>query len=178
MAKAKLFDLDDFFIQVLLKGKNEIEINKFRISASLFTYPKTLCVNMECNINGSQGMGSSVCNLEEAYSMIRSYYRNCTKQDLPESVIPPSRVWYVEIILSNLIPIFIGPYQPNLEDFLITNTQTGEEEYFFNVPAKYVPHFDFDRVGDTIYVPKYKVYERSLTDYVPQKLVYTATSHL
>lgn len=178
MIKAKSIDLNDFFIQVLLNGKAEVEINKVQIMGSTHKYPKTLSLQMNSTVNGYEGCGSSVHDFEEACSLVRDRYRHYTGHELPETTPPPSRVWYVHIVRGLMLPIFIGPYRPNLEDYLLTNDQTGLQEYCFKVQPHLVQHYGFDCEDGYMYFPKHTVWERNLTDYIAPVLAYTDTSHL
>lgn len=178
MIKAKSIDLNDFFIQALLTGKAEVEINKVQIRVNMHYRPKTFGIGLTSSIKGHEGVASSSYDIESSFSMIRQYYEQYAGHPLPETTTPPVRTWYVEITRGLLIPFYKGSYRPNLKDFLITNDQTGEEEYFFTVPKHLVPHYGFDREGDTMYVPRYSVWERSLKDYIPKQLAHNDTSLL
>ena len=178
MQKAKSIDLNDFFIQVLLNGKAEVEINKVQIMGSTHMYPKTLSVQMNNTNGGFEGCGSSQHNFDEACSMIRKMYLRYTGSNLPETTTPPNRTWYVHVVRGLMLPIHVGPYSPNLEDYLLTDPQSGLQEYCFKVQPHLIPHFGFDCEDGYMYFPKHTVWERSLTDYIPPVIAYTDTSHL
>lgn len=165
IAKAKQVDFDELFTNLFLTGKEqELEINRIKLRIDLMRLPKGIGIGVAKQHGDHQGFGSGTPSVEEAISLMRSMYLSIAKEDLPEVSLPPVRTWYVYVRRGGYYPFYEGRYKPNMDDYLISDPQSGyEDEYFFDIPIHVAPELDFPREGNTVYIPKHAVW--SITDY-------------
>lgn len=163
-AKAKQVDFDEMFTNLFLTGKDQVvEINRIHLRINLMCQPKGIGIGVCKQYGDHHGHGSGAVNVEEAISSLRAMYLAIAKEDLPEVSLPPVRTWYVYVRRGAYYPFYEGRYKPNMEDYLISDPQSGnEDEYFFDIPMSMAPELDFPREGNTVYIPKHAVW--SITD--------------
>ena len=162
----KTVNLDDLITEALLNNKSQAIIGKTIIDLSLMYKPKRYSVNVTTSKGGHCGVGSGVhVNMEAVKSAIRASWLKIDKSELPEDTIPPVRTWYVQIRGGEHYPFCQSAYHPNMDDFIVEDPNTGEKEYFFNIPHKLAPALDYPRQGDDIFIPVLDTW--GISDYPP-----------
>lgn len=171
----KTVNLDDLIAEALLKDQAKVTIDKTELHINLMKNPKRYAIGVTTSKGGHHGVSCGTdLNMEVLKSHARSMWLNITKTELPEDQEPPMRKWYFQVRGGRLHPFCLSRYKPDLNEYLILNEDTNEEEYLFNLPLRMAPELDYDREGDNIYIPKLHLW--GITDY-SIKPVYLLREH-